>query len=348
MRPFLIKILLFLLPVVGLLIYGDKNYTKSGGDLSRLGKVPFPIDYQKNFIETYSLPKQWYNYTELKNKSQLAIDVFTIGDSFSAQGSFGYQNVLANKYHLSVLNFDYWSYQLDDYDPMSFLKYALSSNIIDSLDVKFVLLECVERDFIKYLGRDGLKYKHLTKKAIIHHPMRDVDSYNFKDRLHDSKLFLFNSILYEFSPKPFTTDVCRLKLKQPLFTEHSDELIFYNRDVSTIDRNNAKTMTKLNNELNVISHLLMSKGVQLIVVPAVDKYDLYSSYIVDNPYKPNRFFDLFEGLEKDYLYLNTKSVLSQHLVANELDIYFADDTHWSPKGAEIIAKHIDSLIKNIN
>lgn len=39
-------------------------------------------------------------------------------------------------------------------------------------------------------------------------------------------------------------------------------------------------------------------------------------------------------------------MLAKHLEAGEKDIYFVDDTHWSPYGAKIVAEEILKELNN--
>lgn len=46
-----------------------------------------------------------------------------------------------------------------------------------------------------------------------------------------------------------------------------------------------------------------------------------------------------------YIYIDAKKVLLEKINQGVLDVYYADDTHWSPIGAEIIANEIVRKIK---
>lgn len=71
-------------------------------------------------------------------------------------------------------------------------------------------------------------------------------------------------------------------------------------------------------------------------MPAVDKYNLYRDYIISNEYKESIFFEELEKLQKDYIFINTKSILKQKLNAGEKDLYYVDDTHWSFKASDTV------------
>ena len=73
-------------------------------------------------------------------------------------------------------------------------------------------------------------------------------------------------------------------------------------------------------------------------MPAVDKYNLYSPYIISNSYPKSILFEYLDTLPKDYIFINTKKILSEQLEKGEKDIFYADDTHWSHKASEVIIK----------
>ncbi len=117
--------------------------------------------------------------------------------------------------------------------------------------------------------------------------------------------------------------------------------MFYSDDVTNIEYNGKREFIQtLNGELNFLSKKLSEKGIKLIVLPSPDKYDIYYEFIANNKLPKNIFFDTFEKENKEYIYVNTKDALLKHVNAGEKDVYFADDTHWSPIGSEIVANEI--------
>ena len=90
---------------------------------------------------------------------------------------------------------------------------------------------------------------------------------------------------------------------------------------------------------------LKEKNIQLIFMPAVNKYDLYSSFIVNNKYPMDQFFDRIRTLQKDYIFIDTKDILLKQLDKGEKDIYYIDDTHWSYKSSDVVT---DDIISKLN
>jgi hypothetical protein len=94
-----------------------------------------------------------------------------------------------------------------------------------------------------------------------------------------------------------------------------------------------------------LAQKLKEKSIQLIFMPAVNKYDLYSSFIINNKYPMDPFFDRIRTLEKDYIFIDTKDILLKQLNKGEKDIYYIDDTHWSYKSSDIVT---DDIISKLN
>ena len=112
-------------------------------------------------------------------------------------------------------------------------------------------------------------------------------------------------------------------------------LLDYYNDISIIN--------KANNELNKIALDLKKKHIKLIVLIAPDKYDFYYNDILNSPFSEPIFFNALDSLPKDYLYFNSKKLLTQYKDSNK-DLYFFDDSHWSPLASKIIAEEIHNTI----
>ena len=71
-------------------------------------------------------------------------------------------------------------------------------------------------------------------------------------------------------------------------------------------------------------------------MPVVDKYNLYSKYIVSNIYPQSIFFEELRKLPKEYNLIDTKAILAQEIEKSKKDIFYVDDTHWNYKASEVI------------
>lgn len=130
-----------------------------------------------------------------------------------------------------------------------------------------------------------------------------------------------------------------------LFTHQPGNLLFFKTDVKNLDdKNDPEKAVIGNNNLNKIKALLVQKNIKLIVLVCPDKYDLYYPYIQDKKKFPKPlFFSLFSGLEKDYIYINSFSILSNEIKKTK-NVYYYDDTHWSPISSKIIGAEIEKVV----
>ena len=123
-------------------------------------------------------------------------------------------------------------------------------------------------------------------------------------------------------------------------------MFFYSNDLKFTERNNdEENIAKLNSILNTLSKKLEQKNIKLIVLAAPDKFDIYYDHIVvkDQFLKP-LFFDLMKNTKKEYIYIDSKAVLSAELNKKQ-DLYYYGDSHWSPVATDIIAKEIKTRIQ---
>lgn len=75
-------------------------------------------------------------------------------------------------------------------------------------------------------------------------------------------------------------------------------------------------------------------------MPCVDKYNLYSNYIINNPYPRSIFFEELRKLPKRYHLIDTKAILTEEVRKGEKDVFYADDTHWSWKASKKVFETI--------
>ena len=159
--------------------------------------------------------------------------------------------------------------------------------------------------------------------------------------------FPFQNIRYLLDDNAYDSDTYRVKTKENLFSVNTNNLLFLSKDLSIVKVNNdLKASALLNDVLNDLSKKLSKRGIKLIVLPCPDKFDFYYDNIVENnKYKKPLFFDYFDTLPKNYFYINSKKVLKTYL-KNKKDLYFYDDTHWSPISDKIIANELYKIINN--
>jgi hypothetical protein len=273
------------------------------------------------------------------------VDVLTIGDSFSNVKNNGrdplYQDWMATLYGYSVLNVQ----PLQGHDAFATLVVLLNSGYLDRVRPRVIVLQIVERNCVEYLSAardfsatrplaDILAYFRITKFKEDLPAVSFINTGNF--------MVIRNWILYRYSDNAFGSAVYVKDLDRPLFTVRNDRrLLFYQDDILHIGNATPRAVQRLNENLNTLASLLHQRGIKLCFLPAADKYNVYSEFIVDNPYPRSVLFELLRPLPKKYTVVDTKMLLKAEVERGEKDIYYADDSHWSWKAVKKIAEHMD-------
>lgn len=346
MKKFIVKSLLFSLPILFMCFFTLFFFTADKGDLIRIGYIMDKGDYRSIFKKELEQKNLYDNVSDIDLDKPKKYTVLTIGDSFSGQKGFGYKNYLAQKANISVLHLDRFLTN----NPIETAYGILNSDLLKTIKVDYIILQSVERHITR-------RVKKINKSRII-----TTDSLKIQIKENDDKLkkeikkesfpsqriikFPLQNLLYFFDDNAYVSDTYQVKTKENLFSVSTNNLLFLSTDLSNIKgNNNLKSQAKLNATLNDLSKKLSTRGIELIVLPSPDKFDFYYDNIIDNKKYPRPlFFENFEKLPKTYLYINTKKMLKKQM-KNQKDIYFYDDTHWSPWASKIIANELERVIR---
>lgn len=312
-----------------------------GGDLARMGYLRSMKEFTRKVDD---LPQK---HLELKDFTGQRIDVLTVGDSFSNGGGDGrnsyYQDYIASINNLTVMNV--YPYPSEDrvmgFNPATTLAALVNSGYLDQIKPRYVLIQSAERyavpRFAPPLNTNfsvdlaELKSFYADKSFSVNTlpPVSFINEGNFK--------FIYYNIMYLFSDHGFRRLVHKKRLTRPLFTVNDGStLIFHGDDLQGIQLSTTQTVSMLNDNLNSLSDMLAAKGIELVFMPVVDKYNLYSDFIVNNRLPKSRFFEELSLLHRRYRLIDTKEILLERLRAGEKDIYRADDTHWSWRASKAI------------
>ncbi len=335
------------------------NTSSVSGDLARMGYISELAVRKKteNTLPVKHIPGKLYDGSK--------VDMITIGDSFSNGGGGGknahYQDHIATLSDLKVLNLPNYQEKTRSYIETAYI--LLNSGFLEQSGVKYVLIQSVERKIVqRFLTNvdstfnDSLEniykfYKFDFKKKKTKKSSNKIDKTNVNYvpetpfiNNGNIKFVLYNT-LYNFSDNAFISQVYRTKLSKELFSKGDKDLLFYKNDLSRIYMNTEENVKIVNKNLNDLAEALNKKGIRLIFMPAVNKYDLYSSFIKNNPYPKDLFFDNLRKFDKKYIFIDTKKILLERLMAGEKDMYHVDDTHWSGKAAKLISIEVSKYIK---
>ena len=310
--------------------------TYYNGGLDRMGYITGSKDYRK---PESTLPRKAVENADYRGGH---IDLVTIGDSFLNVRDNGrdplVQDWIASVHNLDVLNVQ----RLSRVNLFESVVILANSGYLDRVRPRFLLLETVERDcvlgYAPSLDLSGTRslsevegYLSKVRYEFNWPRVGFINTGNFK--------FLYTNMLRRYSDHAFISPVYTLGLSRSLFSVKNDRLLlFFEDDLKHIPIATAGTVAAMNDHLNELADLLAGKGIRLYFMPAADKYDVYRDDIVDNPYPPSRFFELLRPLPRRYTLIDTKALLREEVARGEKDVYYADDTHWSWKGARKIAE----------
>jgi hypothetical protein len=303
------------------------------GDLGRMSYLTKSLTFREG---ERNLPLKHIEYID-----NVEIDVLTIGDSFSNGGGGGvnnyYQDYIATIQNLKVMNM-----QPSRLGFIETLLILIDNDILDKLNPKIIILQTVERSailrFSKKINWDIGSRNYSTLFLDRKYP-RSRPRPSFINKLnHNVPLY---SVLYKYDDNAIFSKVYTSSLTRNLFSsEDKNKLLFYFEDLKYIPLSNQKSISLLNDNLNKLQNILGKKNIKLFFMPSVDKYNLYSKYIKNNPYKESQFFELLRPLKKEYHFIDTKKILSNLLEKDVQDLYYSDDSHWSHKANKEIFQQI--------
>lgn len=365
MKKFVVKFVLFSIPIAFLFLFTTIFYATDKGDLIRVGYLIEKKNYRDIFEKELNQPILFSKVSEINTNKPQKITVLTIGDSFSEQFGYGYKNYLA-KNNISVLHLD----RFLSGNPIQTVHGILNGDFLNTIKVDYIILQSVERDIVARAQKcktdtlislnsinQGVKeYKAKLKLATINNELEQLElkSY-FRNSIKKIKLddfsanrlikFPLQNINYYFDDNAYNSETYKVKTKRELFSVSENELLFLSSDLNGVkENNNQKSVSKLNEVLNSVFEKCEQKGIKLIVLPSPDKYDFYYDEIAEKQKYPRPlFFEHFEKMTKSYLYINSKKVLQEKL-KDKKDIYFYDDTHWSPFASKVLATELLKVI----
>ncbi len=338
MKKFLIKLSYIVLPIyilmLGLVAYVTLYISPRAdtGDLGNLALIPFGVEYGES-LKKYEMKDTLFikvNHTEeLRN---IHVNVLTVGDSFSQQGNIGYQNYLSGE-GITVANCKRSLYD----NPIQYTYNILDWGVVDSTNIDVLVVEVVERDFALRLS--GFK----ESKVEVPEPESAPDGKK-RNANEWSLLRARDYILYRFAGR---SPVYVVDLKKEFFSSHEpNKLYFYDGDIKnglTIDET---VIPKVKNVFDLLTRKAHKRGIQLMLMVAVDKYDLYQDYITDNPYPPKQVNEdvreIFGDIPEVML---CKYCLQPLLEKGEKDVFLFDNTHWSYKGSEAVGKELSKRVR---
>lgn len=347
MRKFLIKISYTVLPVwlflvsmaVYLMVTGDDT-----GDLMRLALIKGGPEYRDSICLNL-LPQVYYESVDDDSVLRASTrDVLVIGDSFSHGGGVGkegdYVNYLAHDSQRHVAVYTPQDPTLSS--PMQIAYDLLKLGGIDSTCIRNLVVQEVERYLVDRHNAFTTQNTSLSRP----NPQKEQNATSAAPKKEVSPLLRVKDYIFYhcFGANP----IYDVKLRQPMFGgAQPDRLYFYNEDVRYGINPDEKSMQKVKSCFDDVIGLAEERGVNLVILVACDKYDMYQDYILDNPYPAKTLNEGIERLMKPQLdrFVFAKRVLHPLVEQGVKDVYLFNDTHWSPASSRLVAAEVAKKLK---
>ena len=328
MKRFLLKSLLYSTPIIVPIIYFTIFINPHlSGDIGPLGYVSFPKEYANGISLNDNVVNCGYNIPDCQK-----YDILTIGDSFS-------QSTYSNSYNSFLA--DYVTSNVFNHNPNwginPFNRFILLSKM--KTLPRLIIIESAERYLIDRLIKINFD---LTSEDMIAYNIVDTTAFE----LPRKKSILAKT--QEWTKRIlgiYENPIHHCVLSKSYFTcsNKENDLYFYVDDITHINT----SQNNLDNAILKLDSLFSyanTLDIDLYVLIAADKYDIYQDYIINNQYPKA---DVLERLTEKYAHpnlINSKDTLSKMVADGIKDIYWCNDTHWSPIGSEAVAKQVLEII----
>ena len=338
MKKFLAKfIILFVLIDGFLLYYMFAVYPRLSGDMGYMGQITFGVEYMDSIQNLYKPDR--CRVHDLQNVDSLSQSVITIGDSFSHFKEYGYSQAVAESFGVDIIDIT-----ISDVDPLqTFVQYA-NNNLFPTNTI--VIVESVERSLLGRLSQ--LDISDNTRPEIQSHTYVTADK-NAPKKKPD---YLTGAIKYIRRLLHFKryNSIHLFKTDRNLFSHSTmvNQLYIYDSPWDgdgdfRYQESNCSNYASIYNKLYDLHNLATEKQVRLIFLVAADKYDVYEPFILVK-HKKNPTLD---SIPTEEWIINTKPLLQEIIYSGTRDVYYINDTHWSPVGAKRAGKEVSNRIRKL-
>ena len=330
MKRFIIKVFIFVLPVFLL----PANYLllemtrERSGDLGRVGHLFFEKGYHSKLTPAY---EEHFVINTVFDSLPDSSYILSFGDSFS---NLVFCTQRWNEYTGAALGKSIFNIHSLDNDPegnvLTFLTYCSDSNLPE-----LIILESVERETICRLKNLDFNNPHSLKSISL-----------FPDNfIGTEQSFYFKTKEYYQRRLGQNVHLVFSNLNKDVFSSKNTEkkLICYYDDTIHYSVSDIKLATK---NLKRLYDLAKIRGVQLVYFICPNKSNVYWPYI--NEKDKEKYFNILERTNTfdtlPYVF-NPLNLLRQLDASGEKDIFYCDDSHWTPKTAKIVGTALAEYIK---
>lgn len=329
MKRFVVRFCCFFCLLYFVLAYYYIIRAQFTGDLGRLGQIPFGNIEKYNVALDTNLVVNSYAIADSLQYDSIVV----IGDSFSQFfDENGYVPFMANSLKVSVLNLKYVFWEIA---PEQLFLTLLNSSRFKKNTI--VIVESAERSIVNrlvnikeeqidlslYISNNKVEWS-INDKSLPFQPYY-VASWMRMMMDFDNPVPVFDLIESKFSPSGFE-DKLYVHMNDLNFQYTSDSLLY-----------------EAFNKLMWLRRKAKEQGIELMYVVAANKYDVYSDAIKDSKYLRDETLNVFSDIDTTW-FVNTKTLLQPYVAYGVKDVYYVNDTHWSPVGAEIVGEYLAKLI----
>lgn len=278
----------------------------------------------------------------------VALDVLTIGDSFTngASGAY-YQDYMAERYGLTVLNIK----TVSGLEALDMVRLLADSGYLAELKPRVIIVESVERALASRYDRS--KAPKIAKMNVPQLQKALSDS-EYADK-KDESMSLLPGVMVKQNVSYLKSRYKNLRgssadtvsfaaLNTAVFSTASraDELMYYTDDI----RNTGGDAARIEQSIAPVAELCREQGIEFVFLPCPDKFTVYYPYVIDDGhnYPDKRLLDDMLAQPRSYYMVDAKGILRAAAARGELDLYWADDTHWSWRGFELV---VDDMMQHI-
>ncbi len=222
---------------------------------------------------------------------------------------------------------------------------------------RIVMIELVEFNILEALSSDRTAWPDVTfaeylRQQTMGDPRNNVEEKPVTFANNGNFKILTYNFCYLFSPNAFGMSATyRVPMTRKLFScSYGDELLFYNLDLLNGLNPSNRLLEPLVQNCLALAERLRKEGVALYLLPCPDKADLYYPYIRNPFYAENRLLDILsERFDRTAVkFIPTKKFLRTVLTNGQVDLYYADDIHWSPITPPLVIEKIrGTLLKDL-
>lgn len=328
MKRFVLKVLLFSMPILvpGIFYFVLFLTRENSGDIGSMAKIFFEKGYHNKLdIDPDPLFAQDIEIQDLPDSST----ILCFGDSFSAQRPFPYLQPLGEYCNKKITNVLYNVDISPEDAALGFLANAPQAKM-----PKIIIVESIERSVAARLFWIDTSYP-LSMEQIQ------------KGKKHRSgtpkKSFCKELTLFYKFRLGWDNKIVSVKLNKPCFSSKGNECKLYSYYEDTIHYSK-EFIDSAANKLCQLRRIAQKRNIELIYIAVPNKSTLYAPYS-DNR---NKYFTIEDNPAFDTLpfYFNPIKILRELDEKGEKDIYYSDDTHWTPKTAKTVGEAlIDKIIK---